>query len=40
VAILTLSYVAQALVVVVVGVNMGFRYEMVSLHSTGILCYR
>jgi hypothetical protein len=38
VAILTLSYVAQALVVVVVGLNLGFRYDMSSLHSTENLC--
>jgi hypothetical protein len=37
VAILTLSYVAQALVVVIVGLNLGFRYEMLSLHGTEIL---
>jgi hypothetical protein len=37
VAILTLSYVAQALVVVIVGLNLGFRYDMLSLHSTEIL---
>ncbi len=36
VAILTLSYVAQALVVVVVGLNLGFRYAMLSLHSTAL----
>ncbi len=36
-AILTLSYVAQALVVVIVGLNLGFRYEMLSLHGTEIL---
>ncbi len=36
-AILTLSYVAQALVVVIVGLNLGFRYDMLSLHSTDLV---